>query len=85
VGQSSWDLLLDAAAVPSSAMSSLNLPGTLEAFAVQRWSGNECRKHRSSRRTGTALSVTACNIQLVFNLPSSCRSARLQTPEKRGS
>src|SRR3954452_19659307 len=36
----------------------ISFPEPWKRLAVQRLSGNECRKHRSSRRTGAVLSVT---------------------------
>jgi hypothetical protein len=36
----------------------ISFPEFWKLFAMQRLSGNECRKHRSSRRTGAVLSVT---------------------------
>src|SRR3954454_18505241 len=36
----------------------ISFPEFWKLFAMQRLSGNECREHRSSRRTGAVLSVT---------------------------
>ena len=44
----------------------ISFPERWKRLAVQRLSGNECRKHRSSRRTGTGLSVTGLQHSASF-------------------
>src|SRR3954454_409920 len=52
----------------------ISFPELWKLLAMQRLSGNECRKHRSSRRTGAGLSVTGLQQSANFNLPWSCHS-----------
>src|SRR3954452_18863147 len=44
----------------------ISFPEPWKRLAVQRLSGNECRKHRSSRRTGAVLSVTGLQHSASF-------------------